>query len=79
MYRGDLKECCNLTAEHLCRATVVEIVDSFIILTYIVAIDTRYKGSMSLYLEEDVGVDDRGTRALVRRLLGAFGKHRGFR
>ena len=58
--------CCNLTAEHLCRVIAVELVDSFIILTYVVATDTRYRGSMSLSLEEDVGIGDRGTRTLDR-------------
>ena len=58
VHGGNLKVCCCLTAKLFRRVIAAELVDSFI-LPYIVAINSHYKGSMSLNSEEDVGIDDR--------------------
>ena len=50
--------CCNLAAELFRRVIAAELVNSFIVLSYIAAINSCYKGSVSLNLEEDMGVDN---------------------
>ena len=60
--RGLKEACCNLTARKFRGVIAAELVGSYFVLPYIVAIDSCHKASMSLDQEEDVGIDDRDIR-----------------